>query len=127
MNFIPSECLTESQVKSGLKLIVRDGLAAEAMATLTGGAFLVSLALEFGASNFQIGLMAALPTLSNIFQLVAIYMVYMFANRRAITVYSSLFARLPLLCISILPFLFTPSTSLNLLISFLFFHYFFGK
>lgn len=126
MRLTPSDSLTKSQVKSGLKQVVKDGLAAEAMATLTGGAFLVALALKFGASNFQIGLMAAMPTLANVFQLIAIYLVFMFANRRAITVYSSLLARLPLLLVSALPFLFDFSTSLNLLITFLFFHYFFG-
>jgi MFS family permease len=126
MKLTPSENLTESQVDNGLKLVVRDGLSAEAMATLTGGAFLVSLGLKFGASNFQLGLLAAMPTLANIFQLVAIYLVYMFANRRAITVYSSLLARIPLLLVSVLPFLYSPSTSLNLLLTFLFFHYFFG-
>jgi MFS family permease len=126
MNLLPSENLTEEQRKSGLKFIVRDGLAAEAMATLTGGAFLVALALNFGASNFQIGLLAALPTLGNIFQIAAIYLVYHYSNRRAITVYSSLFARLPLLLISFLPFLFSSSVCLNLLILLLFFHYVFG-
>lgn len=126
MKLTPTESLTEGQVNAGLKKVVTDGLAAEAMATLTGGAFLVALALKFGASNFQIGLMAAMPTLANVFQVVAIYLVYMFANRRAVTVYSSFLARLPLLLVCGLPFLFEASTSLNLLITFLFFHYFFG-
>jgi MFS family permease len=126
MNFTPSENLSKSQVDSGLKLIIRDGLAAEAMATLTGGAFLVALALKFGASNFQIGLMAAIPTLANVFQLLAIYLVYIYANRRAITVYSSLLARSPLLLISLLPFLFSAEVSLNILIALLFIHYIFG-
>jgi MFS family permease len=126
MNLTPSENLTDEQRKSGLKLIVKDGLAAEAMATLSGGAFLVSLALNFGASNFQIGLLAALPTLANIFQIAAIYLVYHYANRRAITVYSSLFARLPILLIGFLPFMFSAPVCLNLLILLLFFHYMFG-
>ncbi|MFL5729430.1 MAG: MFS transporter, partial [Cytophagaceae bacterium] len=126
MNLIPSENINGEQRKAGLRYIIKDGLAAEAMATLTGGAFLVALALKFGASNFQIGLLAALPTLANLFQLAAIYLVYHFANRRAITVYSSLFARIPLILIGFLPFLFNPSWSLNLLIFLLFFHYVFG-
>jgi MFS family permease len=126
MKFTPTENLTKDQVSSGLKLIVKDGLAAEAMATLTGGAFLVALALKFGASNFQIGLIAAIPTLANVFQLLAIYLVHTYANRRAITVYSSLLARGPLLLISLLPFIFSAEISLNILISLLFIHYVFG-
>lgn len=126
MKFLPSENLSDEQIKSGLNLVVKDGLAAEAMATLTGGSFLIALALKFNASNFQIGLMAAIPTIANIFQLVAIYLVYKFANRRAIAVYSSFFSRLPLLLIAPLPFIFPAHLVLNILIFLLFFHHFFG-
>lgn len=127
MKLRPAENLTEEEVKSGLNLVIKDGLASEAMATLTGGAFLVAMALHLGASNFQIGLLAALPTIGNIFQLVAIYFVHKYANRRAITVISSFFARFPLFVIGALPFLFSAGTSLNVLIFLLFFHYFFGS
>lgn len=127
MKLTPSEVpLTEPQVKKGLNLIVQDGLMAEAMATLTGGAFLVSYALKLGASNFQIGLLASMPTLTNLFQLLAIYLIYLIGNRRVLSVTTSLFARLPLLMISLIPFLFSPSTGLSLLIVFLSFHYILG-
>src|SRR4051812_36082949 len=105
MNFRTSEHLTEDQVESGLKLVVKDGLATEAMASLAGGAFLIAFALKMGASNFQIGLLAALPTIANIFQLVSIWLVQRYNNRRAIAVITSLFARSPLFIIAVLPFL----------------------
>ncbi|TCS87249.1 MFS transporter [Anseongella ginsenosidimutans] len=124
--FAPSEELSEKQVNAGLKLLVKDGLAAEVMAALTGGTFLVALALSLGASNFQIGLLAALPTLANLFQLLAIYLIHKYANRKAITVICSVLARLPLLLISLLPLFLPPSLGLVLLISLLFIHYFFG-
>lgn len=69
MKLTPTRNLTESQVQSGLKLVTIDGLAAEAMVAFTGGTFLVAMALQLGASNFQLGLLAALPTFCNIFQL----------------------------------------------------------
>ncbi|HEY8917675.1 MAG TPA: MFS transporter, partial [Chitinophaga sp.] len=75
MKLIPSESLSEAQVQRGLHLVIRDGLAAETMIVLTGGAFLTALALQLGASNFQIGVLAALPTFTNIFQLLAIWLV----------------------------------------------------
>lgn len=127
MKFKPSESLTEKQVNTGLNLVVKDGLAAEAMATLTGGAFLVSLAIHFGATNFQIGLLAALPTLVSIAQLLGIWLVQKYENRKPITIYSSIAARLPLLLISVLPFFFPAQVSLYLLIGLLFLHYFFGS
>ncbi len=69
MNFVTSKKLSEKQVQSGLNFIVQEGLAAEAMSTLTGGTFLVAMAVLLKATNFQIGLLAALPTLTNVFQL----------------------------------------------------------
>lgn len=126
MPFKPQLNLTPEEVDRGLKLVVRDGIAAEVMTTLTGGAFLVAVALSFNASNFQIGLIAALPTLANLFQLLAIWLLHKFANRRAITVICSIAARIPLLFIALLPLGLSPDLSLVLLISLLFVHHFFG-
>lgn len=123
----PTKSLSESQVESGLKFVTRDGLFTEAMVAFTGGTFLVAMAMNMGASNFQIGLLAALPTLSNIFQLVSIWLVQRYNNRRAICVISSFCARFPLLVIGLLPFLFPAATGINVLIALLFFHYFLGS
>jgi MFS family permease len=127
MNFKPLASLSKRQVATGLNLVVKEGVSTEAMSTLTGGTFLVALALQLGASNFQIGLLAALPTLTNVFQLLAIWLVQKYNNRRAIAVISNMFARFPLLVIGMLPFLFTTGTSIQVLIFLLFFHYFFGS
>lgn len=127
MNFKPSESLSQQEINKGLSLVIKDGLAAEAMAALTGGTFLVAMALQLGASNFQIGLLAALPTLTNVFQLVAIWLVQKYNNRRAVAVVTNFVARFPLLIIGLLPFLFTTGTSIQVLIFLLFFHYFFGS
>jgi hypothetical protein len=95
MMFSPKQTLTDDELKKGLKLLIIDGLTAEAMTTLTGGAFLVAMALLLGASNFQIGLLAALPTITNLLQLLSIWLVRRFNNRRAIAVLCGLFARVP--------------------------------
>jgi len=116
--------LSEQQVQAGLKLVIKDGLATEAMTTLTGGAFLVSMALLMGASNFQIGVLAALPTFTNIFQLLSIWLVRKYRSRRAIAVICAMLARFPLLLIGTLPLLFSSSTTIQALIFFLFFFYF---
>jgi len=126
MRLKPSANLNESEVRSGLKLVIADGLAAESMVAFTGGAFLVAMALQLGATNLQLGILAALPTFSSVFQLVSIWLVRKYNNRRAITVIGSFFARFPLLLIGLLPFLFTTGTSVSVLIFLLFFHYYFG-
>ena len=97
------------------------------MTTLTSGTFLVAMAVQLGASNFQIGLLAAMPTLTNVFQLIAIWLVQRYNNRRIVTVIANLFARFPLFIVGLLPFLFSTGTSIQVLIFFLFFHYFFGS
>jgi MFS family permease len=127
MNLKTKETLTQEEVNKGLKLVIGDGLTAEVMTTVTGGAFLVAMALLLGATNFQIGLLAALPTFTNLFQLLSIWLVRRFNNRRAVTVIASLCARLPLIIIGILPFVLNTSGTINLLIFFLFFHYLFGS
>jgi len=127
MNLRPTKHLTDQQIEDGLKLVIKDGLATEAMTALTGGAFLVSMALLMGASNFQIGVLASLPTFTNIFQLLSIWLVKKYNNRRAVAVICAIFARSPLLVIGSLPLLFSSATTIQLLIFFLFFYYFFGS
>lgn len=127
MIFKTSRTLTHKQVQSGLSYVTKDGLFTEAMVAFTGGTFLVAMAMKMGASNFQIGLLAALPTLSNIFQLLSIWLVQRYQNRRAISVICSFLARFPLLIIGVLPFVVSAGTSLTALIFLLFFHYLFGS
>lgn len=127
MKLQPSDQLTNTQVKTGLHLILKDGLATETMNTLTAGTFLVAIALSMGASNVQIGVLAALPTLTNIFQLVSVWLVQRFNNRRAITVTGAICARIPLLVIGTLPLLFSNSASVSALIFLLSFQYLFAS
>ena len=126
MNLKPKEVLTESEVRRGMKVVIWDGLASEMMTTFTGSAFLVAMALLMGANNVQIGILAALPTFTNIFQLISIWLVRKFNNRRAIAVFCAFLARFPLVCIGISALWFSGS-SISVLIFFLFFYYLFGS
>jgi MFS family permease len=126
MNLKPKEELTESEVRRGMKVVIWDGLASEMMTTFTGSAFLVAMALLMGANNVQIGILAALPTFTNIFQLISIWLVRKFNNRRAIAVFCAFLARFPLVCIGISALWFAGS-SISVLIFFLFFYYLFGS
>lgn len=108
-------------------MVIGDGLATEVMNTLTGSVFLTAMALLMGASNFEIGILAALPTVTNIFQLVSIWLVRRYNNRRAVSVGCSFLARIPLVVIGLLLLLFPASRSMSLLIVFLFFYYLFAS
>jgi MFS family permease len=125
MNLRPKETLNEQEVQTGLRMVLMEGLTTEAMTTLTGGAFLVGMALLLNASNFQIGVLAALPTFTNVFQLVSIWLVKRYNNRRAITIGCALLARIPLVVVGTLSFF--SSGSIHVLIVFLFIYYFFAS
>ena len=127
MNFQPSEYLSQEETDNGLRLVIKEGVATEAMSVLTGGTFLVAMALKSGASNFQVGLLASLPAFTNVFQLLSIHLVQRYNNRRAIAVICNVMARFPLLVAGALPFIITGTTSVGVLIFLLFFHYFFGS
>lgn len=126
MNLKPKDNLTEDEIQKGLKVVIWDGLTSEVMTTFTGGAFLVSMALLLGATNLEIGILAALPMFTNIFQLLSIYLVSKYNNRRAVAVYCAFLARIPLILVGILVLTSTGS-SVGILIFFLFFYYLFGS
>ncbi|MGN6181323.1 MAG: MFS transporter [Mucilaginibacter sp.] len=126
MNLKPVQNLSEKQLGSGLKLVVADGLSAEAMVVFTSGTFLTAMAIHMGATNFQLGILAALPTFTTVFQLFSIWLVQRFKNRKAITAFCNFMARLPLIAIGLMPFLFSGSTSVEMIIVMLFFQHIFG-
>src|SRR3954471_12209238 len=116
MNISPSTNITEQQLNKGLKYVTADGLSAEAMVVFTSGTFLTAMAIHMGASNFQLGLFAALPTFTTIFQLLSIWLVQRFNNRKLIASIFNLLARLPLIAIGVMPLLFSGTTSIQVLL-----------
>jgi MFS family permease len=126
MNLRPTEKITNNQLNSGLNYVIADGLSAEAMIVFTSGTFLTAMAIHMGATNFQLGLLAALPTFTTIFQLASIWLVQKFNNRKAITALFNLLARLPLIAVGVMPLLFTGTTTIQVLLVLLFFQHIFG-
>jgi len=56
--FKTKDQVTSNELEQGLKFIIYDGICTQSMCVLTGGVFLVAFALDLGASNFYIGLLA---------------------------------------------------------------------
>lgn len=127
MALSPQKELTENDLKRGLNMVIWDGLASEVVISLTGGAFLVAMALLMGANNIQIGLLASLPMVTNVFQLLSIVLVRKYQNRRLISVVCIALARLPLIFIGLWVLLSQGGGSMDMLIFFLFFHFFFSS
>ena len=97
--------LSDSEVKKGLRNVIRDGLATQVMSTLTGSVFLVAFALALGASDLVIGLLATIPPLTGVMQIPTIYLVEKFRTRRSITLVAASLSRAFLLLIACIPFI----------------------
>lgn len=80
-------------IRRWLSVITIEGALANVFTVLTGGAFLTGLALWLGANDFQIGLLAAIPFLAQVAQLLSAYLVDKTGYRKAITVWASVLAR----------------------------------
>ncbi|MBD3170252.1 MAG: MFS transporter [candidate division Zixibacteria bacterium] len=70
-----------------------EGGLATVFIVFTGGAFLTGLALDFGANDFEIGLLAAIPFVSQVAQLIAAYLIDRTGERKKITIWCSVLAR----------------------------------
>ncbi|MGD2279203.1 MAG: MFS transporter, partial [Candidatus Omnitrophota bacterium] len=116
MWFKVKDSLDEDDVRRGMKAVIRDGMASTAMGTFTGGIFLTAYALNLGATNFIIGLLAAIGPLMALVQIPSIYLVEKIKNRKAIVVTTSFASRAFWLLVAGIPFLFSPNIGINVLV-----------
>ncbi|MDA1059348.1 MAG: MFS transporter [Proteobacteria bacterium] len=75
---------TDADVAVGMTWLVRNGVGVQVMETLTAGAMLTAFALELGASNFIIGVLAAVPHLAQLSQIPGVYLISRLRRRRLI-------------------------------------------
>ncbi len=104
--FQTQESLSAKAIQRGIKLVVVDGVCSMAMGSLLGGPFLAAFALALGATNYEIGFLAAIGFLSQPMQLLGLYLVKTFKRRRALNTICSVIARLFYLFIILIPVLF---------------------
>jgi MFS family permease len=97
--------LDAEETRRGLRLLLLDGVFTEAMGALTGGALLVAFALQLGASNTVIGVIAAVGPLTKVLQLPATLLVEKARTRKLLVVSGLLVRRLLWLGIAALPWL----------------------
>jgi len=112
----PSPELTPDEVERGLSNIIYDGLTTHAFVTLTSGIFLIAFALDLGASNIVIGLLAAIPPLAELVQIPAVGLIEKIRNRRLVTVSASIASRGLWLLVALIPFLLSPQAGIYCLV-----------
>lgn len=91
--FAPADHLAPAEVEEGLTWLHRNGLGSQVMDSLTLGAFLTAFALELGASNAVIGLLAAIPYITQIAQIGGVYLTDRVRNRRLMSVVFTIVSR----------------------------------
>ncbi len=74
--------LSSKQTQKSLTWVVRDGIAAQIIESLTTGPIIIAIALLMNASNILIGYLVALPYLCNIAQFPGAYFVEKFHKRK---------------------------------------------
>ena len=117
-----AQALADEETSVGLRYIMRQGIAGHAMGTLAGGVFMVEIALSLGASLFLIGLLAALPSLAQLAQLPATYLVERYRDRKRIAFLGLGGVRVCIFAIAMIPLavptLVSPGGGLGLLLGF---------
>jgi len=116
MIFPTQEILSNNDIELSLKNVTKDGYISQIMVNLTTGPILISFALRYGANLFIIGLLGAIPTLCNFFQIPTIFLIERLRNRRIISVFSLTFYRICIFAIGLIPFLFMFEAGLIFLI-----------
>ncbi len=116
MGWATKDSLTEAEIRDGLQTVIKDSIASQMVIGLTTGAFLVAFALQLGASNTVVGLLAAVPPLVQLVQIPTVYLIERIKLRRPITFFACFASRTCLLFIGLAPFVFPPETVLSVLI-----------
>jgi MFS family permease len=98
------------------RAMVQDAAWASLVGALYGGVILVGLALELGASPMTIGVLAAIPFLSQLAQLPAVLLIERVRQRRKIAVIVVGAARVVILSLALLPWLAEGATRLGVLV-----------
>lgn len=104
----------DSAVRNALRLSILDGVFANLYGNLTGGVFLVGYMLTLGASETQVGLLAALPLVANVVQLASTYLLELVGRRRPLALIGGASARL--LWLVVIGALLSPLTHESLLL-----------
>ncbi|MDE2837787.1 MAG: MFS transporter [Chloroflexota bacterium] len=106
----PSPTLTGGDVRLSLRMMVWESVASGVLFSLGSGGFMAAFALALGANNLQIGLLAALPFVSQAMQVPGILLVERFRTRKAIGLLTLGVSNLFWIPIGAVPFLLqTPS------------------
>lgn len=97
--------LGPAAIKRGLQISIAEGALSNVHITTTTGAFLTGYALLLGARDFDLGVIAALPFIGQLFQFVGAYLEERLGERRMLTAVTAGLSRSLWAIVAALPFL----------------------
>jgi MFS family permease len=104
MTLAPQATVTPRELNRGIRNLLIDAAAGTAIGALNSGVVLLALALHIGATTFAIGVLAAIPLLTQVLQAPTVKLVERVRQRRLIAVGSIFTARLALPIYATVPF-----------------------
>jgi len=108
--FRPKPTISDEDVATGVRWLTWEGMASLGLFSITTSGFLAAFALILGANNLQIGVLAAIPFLTQPLQIAAIPLVERVRQRKLISVAAYVPAQLLWIPIALIPvFLDVPS------------------
>jgi MFS family permease len=112
----PRPALTSEETDRALSKMVKQGVTVQVKTTFTESVFLVAFALLLQAPNTVIGILAAIPSITQLLQIPSIFLLEKYRNRRILNSYTQLGNRLGILLMALIPFLAVGEIGLLLLI-----------
>lgn len=103
-SFRPKAVLSGQELSRGLRLLTFEGAVSMGFSTITMGGLMAAFALELGANNLQIGVLAAVPFLLQTLQIPTILMVERLKARKVIAVSTWFVAQALWFPIALIPF-----------------------
>lgn len=119
----PQPHVSAAEQARGVRNLLVDAAAATAIGALNSGVVLLALALHIGASTMQVGLLAAIPLITQVLQAPAVKLVESLRQRRLISVISLVVARLALPVYAAVPFIADRNLAVSVLLVAALVHY----
>lgn len=98
----PKATISEKERSRGLRMLTAEGIVSLGFSSITTSGLLAAFALALGANNLQIGVLAAIPFIMQLFQIPSVILVERFRKRKLIAVSAWTVAQLvwfPIACI----------------------------
>jgi len=108
--------LTPEETERALSKMVKQGTAAQIRTTLTESVFLVAFAILLGAPYTVIGILAAIPSITQFLQMPAVILLEKYGNRRRLNFITQLGNRIGVLIMALIPFISTSENGIFLLL-----------